>query len=1033
MNASCHVALAAFCLGGLVSLANAYETDTHTVLTREAVNRSVLRLDPAVLKNLGLEKPIDDNTQQFPNSKNQPGTILDLLEDGAGFEDNVSLLPPEARVRFHFYNPVTGEGLSRLPFIPAQTSSPDWALAPSRSISGQEFSYWDARQYLLDALTKQSKTDREKAFGLTFQALGHVVHHLSDMAQPQHVRNDVHCDKIICVLLNAHAPSFFETWTNRDDVRNSLPVNPGAVGYDVTSSLFTSIFSSPRRFWHTELPGRNSPVAGKGIAEFTNRNFVSAGTNFDKPQQPSPPFFALPAFDPAKKSERTVAELCSSPNLIPPCPPSIAALPDARLTFYETTGHDNFLNAPFTNPRASTESIFDERLRVQGEQPVFALNRFNFDEAYKHLLPRAVAYSAGMINYFFRGKLDFKRDEGDSTKYRIVNLGPEAMSGRFALYYDAIDGNRYPVAVDPADPNRDPNDSNAWRLTIAARNPAVPNSNRSDAVSFIAPANDAQTSPKVANEYVLVFNGDMGEEREDKTKGMLGAVAASITGRGDTVSLLIDPARIPGIDTTLLDPAHSSFGLVLPEDSMKLPNSFKAGAITDRQYLGMIANHAFRAQHPAAYARVETYLRPPVGNPERAFFRYFPELDGGTFLIKGSGVDELGNFVFTLTWLDKANANAAANLGVTIASGVLNREFGAAGSSTTFLSEPSGGAVGADSTVGIVRSFWEPPLIERLRGGGTRDLEVLEYKKGVAPAIKISYPLPPNSFGPRGEVSSFNVAEGVTARTGSDYYLAGTNIRLTIRFNTNEFAPDEEISRSGVLFLVDSLGATLFSDDVPHVAVPGAQNGVRINGVKVKKGATIIGYTVPYTLLPLVPEAGGAEELHQRTHLGTEFVTRNAHGLFLNLGESQMAISGSGKPAIAFKIPFETQTVVKVWGADLHILAADSDDSDVSCAWTPDDRYLFVVVEGVLHVFSAEGIFLGSKTDATAARLTSFSVTGGYTLVGISEFGVVDTPITIVDEPDKPFSITLGPKVTVPPVGRTVRSWGVDDTRRPYE
>ena len=32
---------------------------------------------------------------------------------------------------------------------------------------------------------------------------------------------------------------------------------------------------------------------------------------------------------------------------------------------------------------------------------LFALNRFNFDDAHKILIPKAVSYSAGLINYFF--------------------------------------------------------------------------------------------------------------------------------------------------------------------------------------------------------------------------------------------------------------------------------------------------------------------------------------------------------------------------------------------------------------------------------------------------------------------------------------------------------------------------------------------------------------------------------------------------------------------------------------------------------
>ncbi len=37
---------------------------------------------------------------------------------------------------------------------------------------------------------------------------------------------------------------------------------------------------------------------------------------------------------------------------------------------------------------------------------IFALNRLNFNAVYPYLIPKAVNYSAGLINYFFRGKLE---------------------------------------------------------------------------------------------------------------------------------------------------------------------------------------------------------------------------------------------------------------------------------------------------------------------------------------------------------------------------------------------------------------------------------------------------------------------------------------------------------------------------------------------------------------------------------------------------------------------------------------------------
>lgn len=163
------------------------------------------------------------------------------------------------------------------------------------------------------------------------------------------------------------------------------------------------------------------------------------------------------------------------------------------------------------NPMAVTRSIFDaelEKYATLGKKAVYTLNRFNFDVAHSFLIPRAVAYSAGLINYFFRGKIDFVADTNNAGAYLIKNLGPEAMSGDFTLYYDAVDGKRYPVAGDTP--------TKTWAGRTIAKNGQLGN------LSFVVPANPA---PKNSGEYMLVFDGDMGEEKAIPG-ATVGAIAA---------------------------------------------------------------------------------------------------------------------------------------------------------------------------------------------------------------------------------------------------------------------------------------------------------------------------------------------------------------------------------------------------------------------------------------------------------------------------------------------------------------------------
>jgi hypothetical protein len=498
MRSPAYIAALGLVLCSPVTLA--YLEPTHRVITESAFDRSVLQTTPTVLQDMGLSL-----SSLFPNTKGSPRTTRELLSDGADFEDSLfdfedSIFPTFRSLR-HFYNPVTGEGLS-IPslLLPAQTSSPDWALARPGGISFQTRSYWNARQSLFDALTKPTKEERDAAFGKTFQFLGQVVHHLQDMAQPQHVRNDGHF-----ALTNR---SRYESWTGKDDVGRNLPKDPGPAGYDITSPAFTATFNSPRRFWNTVDPSLASPATGMGIAEFTNRNFVSQGTNFDKPD-----LFPSPILDQSKRSSSTLQELCL--NASPSCPPELSQRTD-QITFFGSTIRDNFLgpNADRENPKASSSSIFDQDLIDRGSPPLFSLNRFTFQAAHDFLIPRAVAYSAGMINYFFRGKLEYVRDQAAGVN-RLRNLGTEDMSGIVDVYYDAVDGNRYrasriPVTLPVSDPNK-PGDGIAVELSLQRD------------------VNQAQLdpAPNSPSEFMLVFNGNMGEEKLGNGFPAFGAIVAA--------------------------------------------------------------------------------------------------------------------------------------------------------------------------------------------------------------------------------------------------------------------------------------------------------------------------------------------------------------------------------------------------------------------------------------------------------------------------------------------------------------------------
>ena len=250
----------------LIGAAQAYEPITHQDLSERAAATSVLS-NSATLRRIGFTGDIA--SIGFLNSEGQNQSIVQLIRFGADWEDRRG----DLQATRHFYNPANGSKL--LPVI--GETSPDWALEDRGVKDGQPYSYRLMRRNFHKALTEPAKSDRDAAWGLTFQTMGHVMHHLQDMAQPQHVRGDAHCDAILPCAFPGTFFGFYSPSVYEKRIEQRLP---GFGDYaPVYSTTNTATFAKPRDFWHTNPPGGQS--TGKGIAEFTNRSFISAGTNFD--------------------------------------------------------------------------------------------------------------------------------------------------------------------------------------------------------------------------------------------------------------------------------------------------------------------------------------------------------------------------------------------------------------------------------------------------------------------------------------------------------------------------------------------------------------------------------------------------------------------------------------------------------------------------------------------------------------------------------------------------------------------------------
>ena len=72
------------------------------------------------------------------------------------------------------------------------------------------------------------------------------------------------------------------------------------------------------------------------------------------------------------------------------------------VTLYTRNVVDALTGETIPDVPLSSRSVWDQHLQNAGQPENFTLNRFNYDAMADILLPRAVGYSAGFLDTFFR-------------------------------------------------------------------------------------------------------------------------------------------------------------------------------------------------------------------------------------------------------------------------------------------------------------------------------------------------------------------------------------------------------------------------------------------------------------------------------------------------------------------------------------------------------------------------------------------------------------------------------------------------------
>lgn len=434
-------------LAACPGLSQAFEQDTHKEMSLASVERSHLG-GPDRLADIAL-RASDDPTQRFPSIAGALLTIDELIQFGAEQEDK------GWRPLNHFLDPHYSRPLQLPPWlplgVPVGEQSPDWIVDGEDQDAG-DFSWGTAQGDFAGALGGVTVEERSAHWGRMFQALGHVIHHIQDMAQPQHVRNDAHyINEYLSTHFDGEFRLFFEdrSWFERYTLEQSerwlahVPKTVAAVA-----------FPRARDYWTND--------DSLGVADYTNTNFVSKDTNFRRDRGKLARSLNYPAPIPSGKRTwaltapelgiQNAGELCDKLLLDP-----VAQRHGAdrcEIDLIEVWVVDRPVLMAGRNERAASFSVFDQYLsEVDDSKGLITLNSLNFDAAYRFLIPKAVTYSAGLINHFFRVRIKVESAvaEGGKVRLRVANaseadnqFGP----GTFELYYDAVDGTRKPLPIE---------------------------------------------------------------------------------------------------------------------------------------------------------------------------------------------------------------------------------------------------------------------------------------------------------------------------------------------------------------------------------------------------------------------------------------------------------------------------------------------------------------------------------------------------------------------------------------------------------
>jgi len=506
---------------------------THRTLTKNAADKSNLASKKGdILTSVGFTNGLEE-VLKWPGqacdeeTRKTKCTVMDWLRYGAGKEDAESFDPLDwsHRPLNHFHEPITNQGLNGT--VLNGMSALQWAQnsdAQAQEIEGDQ-SWPTLRQLYYLALTLSDKETREETFAQLFKGLGHQMHLVQDMAVPYHVRNDAHVadalqgDELYKIWMRL-SPLYFETWAKKNDILINQFAGAAAID-DFPDLPFDTPFSGApcpiSQLWDANVynDGSNPSIARtQGLSEYTSANFLSEHTIFNSDEEVQ----GLPY------PRRSSTELFAF------------AGDDFKFKLYLAKRHDGEIIDHFVRVGYLSSVVRDFPVSMDD---LSLDENCHWDYAEK-LVPRAVGYSAELLNYFFRGEIELVPDAETGHGYVIENKTEEAMNSSFEIYYDNHAGNRVRL----------------W-MGVSSLGSMSSGNNQSSNIEIVQPT-DAQEPGK----YILVFSGDMGNEAHIEGVTM-GAVAGGISVLDSDNFIYISKPQVGGSPKSIVwDVARNDYAII---------------------------------------------------------------------------------------------------------------------------------------------------------------------------------------------------------------------------------------------------------------------------------------------------------------------------------------------------------------------------------------------------------------------------------------------------------------------------------------